>query len=129
MCYYCNVQKETVIHFFFQCKAAQAILKEICEYLSHTYQIKICSLTHRKILFNNVDENLFSFVNLIFCITKQMMYALKCMQQKVTASRVIEELEFIHQTEYKRAIVTNNCKRYNLTWPDKIQVNSDESVL
>ena len=128
LCYNCNGHKETYVHFFCECTHAKKIWTQLKQYLYENYNEEI-DLDIEKIIFNNIKENAHCFTNLAVCITKQMLYAKKCLNKKLTMHNVIEELEFIHEIEKEKAYRTRNVKSDNLAWPDKIRIVDELQML
>ena len=119
LCSLCGTEKETPYHILTQCNSMQLVWREIENYLKHQYDISV-EFTPQAILSNVVNDNLYHHVNLITLISKQKIYAAKCLRERITTQTIIAEFEFIHQLELQEAIRTVNVKIYNRRWPDKI---------
>ena len=128
-CYFCKHAKETVAHLFYECNHTKKLMKTIQNYLKENEYMSIGSedWSMIKVLMSAIDENLFSCCNLIVTIMKQNIYAAKCLKKNITSNMIIKEFEFIHEMEKQNAIRSQNVKKYNLKWPDKIkQINEIE---
>ena len=78
---------------------------------------------------NIVNQNPFSYENLLILVTKQKIFAAKCMKKTKTIHAIVNEFECIHEIKYKNAIKTCNSKKYNLRWPDKIKKSNANEII
>lgn len=66
---------------------------------------------------------------MIVLIIKQHLYSSANWNRKPNWEYVKRETSFIQENQYNKAILMGNMKRYNITWPDKIErqniVNQD----
>ena len=51
------------------------------------------------------------------------------MKQTIKTKDIVDEFEFIHETQRKTVQCTQNIKKYNLVWPDKIYKNTVQQSL
>ena len=72
-CYYCKQAKEEPMHFFWECQKASEIWRGIRMYIIEMYKAEP-NLSVKLVMLNTVDDNPYSFINLIVCITKQMLF-------------------------------------------------------
>ena len=77
LCSNCNKYKETITHFFYECRKAQEIWEALCLYLKNQYNVKV-GLSLSKIILNNATENTHSFVNMSILLLSN-----KCTQANV----------------------------------------------
>ena len=121
ICSQCGLIKETITHFFWECKVTRNLLTQLTEYIE---QINVdkqeYTLNIKTFMLNEVSEHPFSHINMLVCILKQKMYAFKCMKKGLKFRIVKDEYEFIHELERNEALLTGNIRKYNLRWPDKI---------
>ena len=80
-------------------------------------------VTPNTIIFNDMHVEPSNYMNLLIVIFKQKLYASKCDKKIMNAECVIEELEFIHEKQYRNAVIAKKVRNYNKTWPDKIDAS------
>ena len=101
LCTQCNLIEEDIVHLFVTCSVTQEIWTEVRKYL---YNNGIEGLSHRwepmNILWNTVDINPRSVVNLITLVVKQYLYRKRCASEPPKVEMVIQEINNIREIEY-----------------------------
>ena len=126
-CDRCETDIESYKHFFSICPATQKLWKELIQqpqllYLQLKEQYPISD-----IIFSTIDkDNRFSGINVISCIFKQMLYAAKCTKQNVTASKIVNEIEFIKTIEQQSIENENQERKFLKRW--KLQCTNENEM-
>ena len=134
MCDQCKIEKETVLHFFFECQKTKQVWRRLLNYVQDRYEetVSINDLTGKMIILNQTSNeiNCLKYIDLLIYITKQMLYAAKCKGTKCATQNIINEFEFVHKLEREQAQTATQKKRYNNKWPDKIEIEyvEDETI-
>ena len=121
LCVNCQPEKETVMHLFIHCVEAQNLWRKIREYLLCTYDLHV-NLTLKQIMLKDSDDSMPTCIDLIILITKEKLYANKCLKRKTNIHEIVNEYEFIHELERKKVQTIQEVKRYNMKWPDNVHV-------
>ena len=126
LCYYCQEQKESIIHLLSECKVVQNVWNEVLRYLCTQYQITTASdeVTNVEFILNDPDTHEIDCVSLAILIFKQKVYACKCQNKQVNSHIIIRELEFIHNMEKEKACTIPQIIKYNARWPDTITIET-----
>ena len=126
-CHYCKVEKETVLHLMWFCPKIQKVWKDLSDYVSSVDPSQQINFSASCIMLGNTTTPPENFVNLIVIVTKQMVYAKRCLKEKLNVKQIIGEIEFIQEKDKAKTYSTGNVKRYNKCWPDKIS-NDDNNT-
>ena len=66
------------------------------------------------------DKSKYSYVNLVILVTKQKIYAAKCLNKNVTKHQIVEEVNFIKQCEIQAAYTSKSKAHCNAKWEEEI---------
>ena len=114
-CTQCNKVKETVMHLFYECTVTKQLLRQVMDYCENQYGVMV-DISIKGIIFNSVVERPRHFLNLVILIVKYMVYSFKCRKKKITSNVIIQEIEFIHENECRKAMNEGKIKGYNSRW-------------
>ena len=106
LCTMCEMQKETYLHLFFECRETKQLLtkvKEFCENICG--QIAINELT---VIWNCVHNSPKHVSNLIVLITKQYIYAQRCKRKSLNFNELLRRIKLTESIE-KYIAQKNNC--------------------
>ena len=78
------------------------------------YAIPQWNLTLKKVILNNVSADLYHSTNLIFLVTKQILY--RCAKTKLNTNMAINEIKFIQQIEKTQMLTNKQKKHYQKRW-------------
>ena len=119
MCDFCKNDRETYVHFFFNCPIVVSFWEKLFSELG--IDIQQLNWNPMTLLLNCVHPEPPNYVNLITLVTKQQIFAAKCKKSKPQVVRCITEIEFIHELEHSEAIEKGKFQKYNLRWPDQLE--------
>ena len=111
-CTFCYLEKETIIHLFWECKITKQILADIVQYAGNKIKRKP-QPTLRNVILNDVEPDAKSCINLIVLITKQHLYASRCLKKKLNKEIIINECQFIQKQQKVKAIRDKENKIYS----------------
>ena len=115
LCTFCETQKETIKHLFYDCVKVQVVWYRIEELIKTDI---VCS----QIVLNNVVPNplLRHVQNCIILIVKEYLYSSKCTGQRISYENCKKAI--ISYKQIEEAIVTkrNNTETHNLKWQNII---------
>ena len=112
-CNYCGVSDQTIEHLFVDCPIIVALWERLEAFRKSSTLINVneLSFTTTTILLNMVHARPKYLANLLVLITKQYVYACKCLNTQPTTFEVISKIETIFQYErYDAWCVGNVCK-------------------
>ena len=116
--------------FFKDCVVSKKIWKICFKYMRIQYgeELVFEDLDIGTIVLNDIRENKYSYLNLLLLVIKQKLYTFHCLKKTPNAQIIIKEFEFIHKIDEQKAVSTNNVKKYNARWPDKI-MRIEEAII
>ena len=117
MCTLCGEHKETIIHFFCECKE----IKKLYIYVQNYLKIECnnndeIELDKWKILFNAVHPNKKHIANSLILIAKHYAYVTRCKKQRVTVSGLFEMIENCKRCELYNAKQTKKLDKHIIKW-------------
>ena len=120
-CFFCEVHKESIVHFFCECEYTKNIWKQITQFIKNKHQCEI-QLTASNIIFNQIVEQIDHFANLTCLITKMKIYVNKCLKKKTTVKEIIDEIDFIKNMEYRNIKTKTALKKFNNKWKENYEL-------
>ena len=116
-CEYCEDIKQTYRHMFKECNQTH----QIWEKLSQLYHYPFHQLSFDSIVLNMVeDKPNYSYINLVIIVTKQKLYATKCLQRKPNAKEIVEEVNFIKTCEMQQLLTIQQRKHFAKKWEEPL---------
>ena len=115
-CYFCEIENETILHILVDCPQVKAIwleVENICKQLNSCDDIKIDTWN---ILYNCINPNPFHVFNLICLITKQYIYATKCLGKRLNAYELKSKIVRIKSYELFKAKQTKKVIKHCKKW-------------
>ena len=109
MCTFCKERPETTINLLFECNQVRWIWLNLEKWCKQILGIQV-HFTKELITYNNYRGASRDMINCIILITKQYVYALKCL---LTPLNFIQMLTKVHEREFtERCIAHQKNKRY-----------------
>ena len=115
LCSNCHKEIESKIHFFAECDSAKTIWHSIAAYIEHRFDLDIVINT-ANIMFNKICVKPDHVANLLCLITKQTMYANRCIKKSTTVQEVKAKIEKIKDYELHNAKRAGKIKRHKEKW-------------
>ena len=115
MCSLCNREKETYHHLFYHCSETKNVWDqaiETCHELNPNSEI---DLSYANVICNAISEPVRNINNFICLVTKQYIYAKRCMGKKMTQS-VKYVIYSLRNIEKYYAITQNKLKTFHKKW-------------
>ena len=81
LCSFCNQDRETIVHLLCECSVVLELWGEFKKYVKDKFEPKEVKLSPVSIIFNNVVEGKKNVINFLCLLTKQFIYARRCMKQ------------------------------------------------
>ena len=83
LCFFCQQQKETILHLLIYCSSVQQLWRDLKNYLETRFQGVTVHIQPKKIVKNEIVESRNNVCNLICLVTKQFIYAQRCLGKKL----------------------------------------------
>ena len=131
-CSLCGEEKETLSHFFVNCKITKILWKKLLEHnkiKKHIIRISRENNLDNVILNDIMSEDLTNCINVCAIVFKQKLFAAKCKKEKLNINAVVKEIEFIHKIESDKAKQSSKAnKKMMKRWNQETthEVNVDE---
>ena len=84
LCYFCNKEKETILHLMYACEHVQLLWDNLAEYVFERYGDQELSLDPISIILNEIHPHTWHVVNFICLIVKQFIYRQRCLKKLYT---------------------------------------------
>ena len=127
-CTFCHRKNETVIHLLWECEKSQIIWNALTRWLAYICKIEI-SFDAKKVIINDtkkLNRNSIKatkqnrFVDLLILITKQYIYACKCLEKNPNTNIILQKLAEMYIAEKQIALQENKIKKFERIWENYI---------
>ena len=108
---YINV-KQDITHLIWKCSVSEQIWKQ----LKMLIQVEDIVWSLANVMSNLVHEKPDHIVNFIVLMVKQILYRLKCLEQKPTIDCVLVELNTLYYIEKHKARITRGLTKFVKSW-------------
>ena len=115
ICTFCEEQPESILHLLVKCKHSQLIWNKLFVKL-HTLTGIYIQFTEKEQLLGITNFQYQDLFNLIFIITKQYLYACRCLKTMPSIEMLISKMKEIKHIEQRIAIKNNKINQFNLKW-------------
>ena len=115
ICTFCEEQPESILHLLVKCKHSQLIWNKLFVKL-HTLTGIYIQFTEKEQLLGITYFQYQDLFNLIFIITKQYIYACRCLKTMPSIEMLISKIKEIKHIEQRIAIKNNKINQFNLKW-------------
>ena len=113
LCEICNENtKQTIDHLLYECTVVQTIWKKLESELAIPDTVWNC----KTIFSNQIHREKLHIVNLIALITKQVIFRLKCLKERVSYTKVAIEIKMFHSVESWNAQIQCKTVHHEKIW-------------
>ena len=116
LCTFCSKNEETNTHLFVKCQVVNKRLwKPLQKWLYHFCYIHL-DIREHEILLNEYKNSFPALVNMLILITKQYIYAKRCLKEQLIFTQLISIIETYRTMELLIATKNNCTKKYSDKW-------------
>ena len=127
-CYFCNNDKETILHMMCKCPIVRALWNDVKILIENTLHISIC-LSDTNIILNKLTSPKNHVVNFICLVVKQYIYRQKCLKENLNIQNVKMLLQKIQNMERYIAIKNGHLQKHLKKWHPRDENVSQNSSL
>ena len=120
LCYYCQNERETVCHLFYQCPIILNLWKDVVIYVKNRFMGIKVELNLQNVILNSIIIKKSHVGNFLCLLTKQFIYRQKCMKLPLHFELLRKEIDRVENIEKYIAIKNKKLAVHNRKW----QVNS-----
>ena len=114
LCSFCGISKEDYVHLFVNCQEVSNIWSEVRK-IMYTYSNEL-SFETNDILFDSVHNNPGDVSNVICQITKQYIYAQRCLKKPLNIEELKSRIAKVKSIEKYVASKNNKLFKHNAKW-------------
>ena len=115
-CTYCKIEKETLIHLFYECNVVRELWEEVVKYCKKEFSEQHLSLSKRNIVLNKISPKKNSVANFLCLITKQYIYSNRCLGKQIHFPVLKSRLQHIERIEKYIATKNQKINQHNRKW-------------
>ena len=115
LCFYCNLEPETIEHLFWICPIINAFWKSVINKLEPFLDIK-SFVNPTNILLGCCDSTGNILINHIFVIVKRYIYISKCMEKSLSIDKVLGLIKYYHNIELNMLVVKGRPDIFESKW-------------
>ena len=113
-CTFCGLECETIKHILWDCMYVNRLWETLFNWITDKTNTTI-TFTVKDILLGITFEEMIAF-NCIFIITKQYIYATKCLEQKPDFNQLLSKIQYQKNVEKYIATKNNKLQSYENKW-------------
>ena len=129
-CDWCDFPKQTVQHMLFECPFSCKVFKELTMFINNKQMVKkpifIDAITYKMIVLGRIVSPKDHIVNFLFLITKQYIFAAKCLNIFPCFNKVKEKIFSICKQERYNATKHDRLERHKQNWAPFFGNNTDD---
>ena len=115
LCYFCQVERETVIHLLYTCQQANTLWQEVAQYVQNKYNIQMI-INPRTVILNRVAENVYHIANFICLVTKQYIYSQRCLKGVLSIHALKTKIRELESIEKYISLKNNTISKHIAKW-------------
>ena len=115
LCTFCKSEKETLFHFFWQCKVVEDLWTKVVRMFKHFFKLNL-NLDVITIYFNNYKGKHKKIVNFVLAATKQYIYATKCLGETLDFKKLMSKLSEWYYVDKAIAYEQNKVTLFTKKW-------------
>ena len=115
LCTFCKTEVETSHHLLLECKISKTVWEWTFQFIHDKAGIKI-TYSNCDLILGVLECDDSSLFNLLFTLTKQYIYACRCLEIVPNKEVLFEKIEEVRCIEKKIALSNNNVRQYNYKW-------------
>ena len=113
-CTFCDVESETVGHLLWDCTHSKIIWNLLFNWINEKIQVNI-PYSKREILLGITNYNM-QFLNCLFLVTKQYLYACRCLNEKPNFGSLESKIKYYISVEKYIAIKNGKLDLHQTKW-------------
>ena len=114
-CYFCKEKTETVIHLLWECKIVKKFWEKIFRWVDYICGIKYV-VSVKQVITNQSECTEHKFIDMILIITKQYVYACKCLGTELNVKALISRIHREYFVEKSIAQQNNRITDFKKKW-------------
>ena len=130
-CELCKIEKQTVKHLLFDCSLIQIIWKQLKQYVQNSMEvdINILDFSCKNIFLNTVElhPKAAHVINVLTLVTKQHIFAMKCLERSINFGEVIDKIKKLHNIEKYNACMENRMMTHTAKWAPAVKIVNEPS--
>ena len=115
-CSFCNREKETMIHLFWNCPNVQKLWQELLQYFTTSYGQQKLNLNAEAIIFNRLSCRKSNLANFLCLITKQFIYRQRCLKENLHFPKLKAHIRSVQNMEKYIAVKNNKSHLHDKKW-------------
>ena len=117
-CDWCEHERQTPLHLLYSCKIVTQIWEKLQNFIQKCTNIDMTQveINEKTVMLNSAYPKPMNIVNLLVLITKQNIFASKCMGKKPCFEQIIQNIESIYQLEKYNAQKADRINKHNMKW-------------
>lgn len=120
LCTFCNQEKETIVHLFWECSRVVPIWNQVSEWFDK--MDPSLKLNSQNVIFNNVSKNTRHVSNVVILIVKFYLYKARCAHMQPNIFSLIEDILQFQKLEHMGAIVKGKKEHNKTKWEHIITI-------
>ena len=109
LCQFCSIEAETTLHLLYFCIKVKLIWEALVKWIQYFFDINV-ELTPDIIILNNYNSQLKQLINMYIVVTKQFIYAEKCLKEQLRFAELVERFNYWCN---KEKLAITNSKPYS----------------
>ena len=127
-CSFCQQAEESVCHLLYFCPIVQSLWQMIFQFLEREYGVVLrCEIQH--IILNSIVQKRNHVANFICLLTKQYIYAQRCLKGQLVFNRLISHIKKVQSIEKYIAIKNDKLSKHMLKWGSPRVNSSDKGFI
>ena len=115
LCTFCNAEPESVVHLLVSCEVVTKVWKLLKKWLNYYCYIEF-EISPYVIIFNRYKDSFPLLVNTIILVTKQYIYARKCLNESPNFNNLIKHIAIYRNLERAFAFKNAQYSKYKTKW-------------
>ena len=129
LCTFCKHEKETLTHLFVTCKEVSMLWEKVTKYLVSRYPGVTLEINAHNIINNAITPGKGDVINFVVLLTKQFIYAQKCLGGDIHFPYLMQKIRMVEQIEKYIAVKNGKLAIHNRKWSRKKEEISVSDVI
>ena len=114
-CYFCNQEKEDYVHLFVECKIVKKLWTSLKKWLKYFFNVDL-EICPYDIILNKYRDAFQCMTNTIILISKQYIYATKCLGNTLSFQQLIRQISRYKGLEETQAKKRDTLNKHENKW-------------